>query len=50
MQVLTTLGVDGCDQLDDDDGDATLLIHKDTELEAAFDEDGTMPDPENTTN
>ena len=48
MQVLTMLGVDGCDQLDDDDGDATLLIHKDPEV--AFDEDGTMPDPENTTN
>ena len=48
-QILTVPGADGCDQLDDDGGDATILIHKDTELEAAFaDDDGTMPDPENT--
>merc|ERR1712227_296447 len=31
-------------------GDATLLMHKGTELEAAFAKDGTLPDPESTTN
>ena len=32
----------------EDGGDGTLLIHKDTELEAAIAEDGTMPAAENT--
>merc|ERR1712107_33875 len=49
-QMLTVPGADGCDQLVDDGGDATLLMHKGTELEAAFAKDGTLPDPESTTN
>ena len=49
-QMPTVLGTDGCDQLVDDGGDATLLIHKGTELEVAFTKDGTLPDPESTTN
>ena len=48
--MLTVPGADGCDQLVDDGGDATLLMHKGTELEAAFAKDGTLPDPESTTN
>merc|ERR1719409_1082937 len=43
-------GIDGCDQLVDDGGDATLLIHKGKEYEAAYAKDGTLPDPESTTN
>jgi len=38
--MLTVPGADGCDQLVDDGGDATLLMHKGTELEAAFAKDG----------
>ena len=49
-QMLTVSCADGCGQLMDDGGDATLLIHKDTELEAAIAEDGTVSDAENTTN
>jgi len=49
-QMLTVPGADGCDQLVDDGGDATLLMHKGTELEAAFAKDGSLPDPESTTN
>merc|ERR1712232_367826 len=40
----------GCDQLVDDGGDATLLIHKGLELEAKFAKDGTLPDPMSTEN
>merc|ERR1712023_349675 len=49
-QMMTVPGSDGCDQLVDDGGDATLLIHKGKELEAAFAKDGTLPDPSSTTN
>ena len=35
-QTLTVPGADGCDQLADDGGDATLLTHKGTRLETAF--------------
>merc|ERR1711939_267361 len=43
-------GADGCDQLVDDGGDATLLIHKGKEYEEKFAKDGTLPDPNSTTN
>merc|ERR1719160_1480501 len=49
-QMMTVPGKDGCDQLVDDGGDATLLIHKGKEAEAAFAKDGTLPDPNSTTN
>jgi len=48
--MLTVPGSDGCDQLVDDGGDATLLIHKGKEFEEKFAKDGTLPDPESTTN
>ena len=47
--MLTVPNADGCDQLDND-GDATLLMHVDTELEALDAKDGTLPDPESTAN
>merc|ERR1712224_179685 len=47
---MTVPGKDGCDQLVDDGGDATLLIHKGKEYEALFAKDGTLPDPSSTTN
>jgi len=46
----TVPGEDGCDQLVDDGGDATLLIHKGKELEEKFAKDGSLPDPNSTTN
>jgi adenosylhomocysteinase len=49
-QMLTIPGKDGCDQLVDDGGDATLLIHKGKEFEEKFAKDGTLPDPASTTN
>jgi len=49
-QMMTVPGKDGCDQLVDDGGDATLLIHKGKELEEKFGKDGSLPDPESTTN
>merc|ERR1719183_1393197 len=49
-QMLTVPGADGCDQLVDDGGDATLLIHKGKEVEAKFAKDGSLPDPASTTN
>merc|ERR1711968_207285 len=49
-QMMTVPGKDGCDQLVDDGGDATLLIHKGKEYEALFAKDGTLPDPNSTTN
>ena len=48
--MLAVPGADGCDQLVEDCGDTTLLMHKGTELEAAFAKDETLPDPESTTN
>jgi len=45
-KMLTVPGADGCDQLVDDGGDATLLIHKGKEWEGKFAADGTLPDPE----
>ncbi|GIL74995.1 hypothetical protein Vretimale_2598 [Volvox reticuliferus] len=49
-QALTWDGCDGPDLLVDDGGDATLLIHEGTKAEAAFEKDGTLPDPESTDN
>merc|ERR1712072_1400591 len=49
-QMMTVPGKDGCDQLVDDGGDATLLIHKGVEFEAKFAKDGTLPDPMSTDN
>merc|ERR1712099_121055 len=49
-QMMTVPGADGCDQLVDDGGDATLLIHKGKEYEAKFAKDGTLPDPNSTDN
>eukprot|EP00927_Polykrikos_kofoidii_P031576 TRINITY_DN27131_c2_g1_i1.p1 TRINITY_DN27131_c2_g1~~TRINITY_DN27131_c2_g1_i1.p1 ORF type:complete len:497 (+),score=94.30 TRINITY_DN27131_c2_g1_i1:63-1493(+) len=49
-QMLTVPGADGCDQLVDDGGDATVMIHKGKEFEDAFAKSGTLPDPSSTTN
>merc|ERR1711971_1257496 len=49
-QMMTWPGIDGCDQLVDDGGDATLLIHKGKEFEEKFAKDGTLPDPASTEN
>merc|ERR1711953_1064238 len=49
-QMMTWPDVDGCDQLVDDGGDATLLIHKGKEFKAKFAKDGTLPDPNSTDN
>jgi len=49
-QMMTVPGADGCDQLVDDGGDATLLIHKGKEMEDKFAKDGTLPDPNSTDN
>merc|ERR1711936_1045474 len=49
-QMLTVPGCDGCDQLVDDGGDATLLIHKGKELEEKFAKDGSLPNPDETNN
>merc|ERR1719242_1265007 len=47
-QMMTVPGADGCDQLVDDGGDATLLIHKGKEYETKFAKDGSLPDPSST--
>merc|ERR1719480_228737 len=49
-QMMTVPGQDGCDQLVDDGGDATLLIHKGKEFEEKFAKDGSLPDPTTTDN
>merc|ERR1712100_163152 len=49
-QMLTWPGVDGCDQLIDDGGDATLLMHKGRGFEIKVEKDGSLPDPESTSN
>jgi len=48
--MMTVPGADGCDQLVDDGGDATLLMHKGKELEEKFAKDGSLPDPASTDN
>merc|ERR1712139_236593 len=49
-QCLTWESYAGPDLIVDDGGDATLLIHKGKEYEAAFAKDGTLPNPMDTTN
>jgi len=49
-QMMTVPGEDGCDQLVDDGGDATLLIRKGKEFEEKFAKDGSLPDPASTDN
>merc|ERR1712048_396727 len=49
-QMLTWPGADGPDQIVDDGGDATLLIHKGKEFEEKYAKDKSLPDPESTTN
>eukprot|EP00882_Tetradesmus_deserticola_P000274 GHRQ01000301.1.p1 GENE.GHRQ01000301.1~~GHRQ01000301.1.p1 ORF type:complete len:505 (+),score=255.59 GHRQ01000301.1:58-1515(+) len=49
-QMLTWPDGEGCDLLVDDGGDATLLIHEGMKAEAAYAKDGTLPDPDSTTN
>jgi len=50
-QMLTWPGADGPDQIVDDGGDATLLIHKGRELEEKYAKDkNDLPNPESTSN
>merc|ERR1712127_483846 len=49
-QMMTVPGADGCDQLVDDGGDATLLIHKGLEFETKYAKDKSLPDPSSTDN
>merc|ERR1712070_453479 len=49
-QMMTVPGKDGCDQLVDDGGDATLLIHKGKEFEEKYAKDKSLPDPASTDN
>ena len=48
--MLTWLGVGGPDHIIDDGSDATMLIYKGKEFEEKFAKDGSLPDPESTTN
>ena len=50
QECLTWPGSDGPDLIVDDGGDATMLIHKGKEFEAKFAADGTLPDPNSTSN
>merc|ERR1719164_150229 len=43
-------GIDGPDQIVDDGGDATMLIHKGREFEEKYAKDKSLPDPMSTTN
>merc|ERR1711934_844389 len=49
-QMLTWSDSDGPDQIVDDGGDATMLIHKGREYEATYAKDGSLPDPASTDN
>jgi len=49
-QMMTVPGEDGCDQLVDDGGDATLLIHKGKEFEGKYAQDKSLPNPDSTDN
>merc|ERR1712038_941993 len=49
-QMMTVPGADGCDQLVDDGGDATLLMHKGKEFEGKYAKDKSLPDPNSTDN
>jgi len=48
--MMTVPGADGCDQLVDDGGDATLLMHKGKEFEGKYAKDKSLPDPASTDN
>merc|ERR1711966_292337 len=50
MGMLTWPNGKGPQMIVDDGGDATMLIHEGVKAEAAFAKDGTLPDPESTTN
>merc|ERR1712100_255280 len=41
-------GIDGCDQIVDDGGDATLLIHEGYQAEELYAKTGEIPDPDST--
>merc|ERR1712159_751566 len=49
-QMLTWPGADGPDQIVDDGGDATMLIHKGREFEEKYAKDKSLPDPMSTDN
>merc|ERR1712032_1422725 len=49
-QMLTVPDSDGCDQIVDDGGDATMLVHKGREWEEKYAKDGSLPDPAVTDN
>merc|ERR1719163_709340 len=49
-QMLTWPGKDGPDMIVDDGGDATMLIHEGRKYETQYEKDGSLPDPEGTTN
>jgi len=49
-QMLTWPGADGPDQIVDDGGDATMLIHKGREFEEKYAKDKSLPDPASTDN
>merc|ERR1719281_78740 len=49
-QMLTWPNGVGPKMIVDDGGDATMLIHEGVKAEAAFAKDGTLPDPNSTTN
>jgi len=49
-QMLTWPGADGPDQIVDDGGDATMLIHKGREFEEKYAKDKSLPDPASTSN
>merc|ERR1711927_122517 len=49
-QMLTWPGCDGPDQIVDDGGDATMLIHKGREFEEKYAKDKSLPDPMSTDN
>jgi len=49
-QMLTWSDTDGPDQIVDDGGDATMLIHKGREYEATYAKTKQLPDPASTTN
>ena len=46
----SSYGIDGCDQIVDDGGDATLLIHEGYQAEEEFAKTGAVPDPDSTDN
>merc|ERR1711937_1101487 len=49
-QMMTWPGADGPDQIVDDGGDATMLIHKGKEFEEKYAKDKSLPDPNSTSN